>query len=39
MFTIKYRPNTTEDFIGNKNNVQPFIRWLLEWDTNKKKEK
>lgn len=39
MFTIKYKPNKIEDFIGNKNNIQPFIRWLLEWDYNKKKEK
>lgn len=39
MFTIKYRPNKLEDFIGNKNNVQPFIRWLLDWDSNNKKEK
>jgi replication factor C subunit 1 len=39
MFTLKYRPNTIQEFIGNKNNIQPFIRWLLEWDTNNKKEK
>ena len=39
MFTIKYRPNKIEDFIGNTNYVQPFIRWLLEWTPSNKKEK
>ena len=39
MFTIKYKSNKLEDFIGNKNNIQPFIRWLLEWDSTNKKEK
>ena len=39
MYTIKYRPNKLEDFIGNKQLVQPFIQWLLEWDANNKKTK
>lgn len=39
MYTVKYRPNKIEDFVGNKNIVQPFIRWLLEWDPNDKKSK
>lgn len=34
MYTTKYRPNKLEDFVGNTNIIQPFIRWLLEWDTN-----
>jgi len=39
MFTVKYRPNKLEDFIGNKTCIQPFIRWLLEWDLKNKKTK
>ena len=39
MFTIKYRPKKIEDFVGNKNSIQPFIRWLLEWDSKNKKTK
>jgi replication factor C subunit 1 len=39
MYTVKYRPNKLEDFVGNKNIIQPFIRWLLEWDANNKKTK
>jgi replication-associated recombination protein RarA len=39
MYTSKYRPNKLEDFVGNKNVIQPFIRWLLEWDPNNKKTK
>ena len=39
MYTTKYRPNKLEDFVGNKNITQPFIRWLLEWDPNNKKTK
>ena len=39
MYTIKYRPNNLTDFVGNKNVIQPFIRWLLEWDPNNKKTK
>ena len=36
MYTIKYRPNKLEDFVGNKNIIQPLIYWLLEWDPNNK---
>ena len=39
MYTVKYRPNKLENFVGNKNIIQPFIRWLLEWDPNNKKTK
>lgn len=39
MFTTTYRPRTIEDFVGNKQNVLPFIRWLLDWDANDKKKK
>jgi DNA polymerase III delta prime subunit len=39
MYTIKYRPNKLEDFVGNKQVVQPFIRWLLEWNPQDKKSK
>jgi replication factor C subunit 1 len=39
MFTTKYRPKTTEDFIGNKPVILPFIRWLLEWDAKNKKNR
>lgn len=39
MFTTIYRPKKIENFIGNKNVIQPFIRWLLEWDSNDKKNK
>jgi replication factor C subunit 1 len=39
MYTVKYRPNKLDDFVGNKNIIQPFIRWLLEWDPNDKKNK
>ena len=39
MFTVKYRPNKLEDFIGNKSAIQPFIQWLLEWDPTNKKTK
>jgi replication factor C subunit 1 len=34
-----YRPKKIEDFIGNKNIIQPFIQWLLEWDPNNNKNK
>ena len=36
MYTTKYRPNKLEDFVGNKQLVQPFIQWLLEWDPQNK---
>ena len=39
MYTTKYRPKTLKNFIGNKNAIQPFIRWLLEWDPSNKKQK
>jgi len=39
MFTTKYRPNKLDDFVGNKNVIHPFIRWLLEWDPSNKKTK
>jgi replication factor C subunit 1 len=39
MFTSKYRPKKLDDFIGNKNVIMPFIRWLLEWDPKNKKSK
>ena len=39
MYTAKYRPKTLDEFVGNKNVIQPFIRWLLEWDANNKKAK
>jgi len=39
MFTTTYRPKKIEEFVGNKQNVQPFIQWLLEWDANDKKKK
>ena len=39
MFTVKYRPTRLGDFVGNKNVIQPFIQWLLEWDENNKKTK
>lgn len=39
MFTTIYRPKKIDDFIGNKSIIQPFIRWLLEWDPNDKKSK
>jgi replication factor C subunit 1 len=39
MFTTTYRPKKIEDFIGNKQIIQPFIEWLLEWDANDKKRK
>jgi replication-associated recombination protein RarA len=39
MFTATYRPKKIEEFVGNKQIVQPFIEWLLEWDANDKKKK
>lgn len=39
MFTSIYRPKKIDDFIGNKNIIQPFIRWLLEWEPTNKKNK
>jgi replication factor C subunit 1 len=39
MYTIKYRPSKLDNFIGNKKIIQPFIKWLLEWDSSNKKTK
>jgi replication factor C subunit 1 len=39
MFTTIYRPKKIEEFIGNKNIIQPFIQWLLEWEPTNKKNK
>lgn len=39
MYTSKYRPKKLENFIGNKEVIQPFIGWLLDWDDNEKKNK
>jgi len=39
MYTVKYRPNKLDDFVGNKNVIQPFISWLLDWTPTNKKAK
>jgi replication factor C subunit 1 len=39
MFTTIYRPKKIEDFVGNKNIIQSFIQWLLEWEPSNKKNK
>ena len=39
MYTTKYRPNKLSDFIGNKSVIQPFIKWLLEWNPENKNTK
>jgi replication factor C subunit 1 len=39
MYTFKYRPNKLDDFVGNKNVIQPFISWLLDWTPTNKKAK
>lgn len=39
MFTTIYKPKKIEDFVGNRNVIQPFIRWLLEWNADDKKNK
>lgn len=39
MYTTLYRPKKIENFIGNKNIIPTFIKWLLEWDANDKKNK
>jgi replication factor C subunit 1 len=36
MYTSIYRPKKIEKFIGNKEVIQPFIQWLLEWCPNNK---
>lgn len=39
MFTVKYRPTNLSEFIGNRQAIQPFIKWLLDWDGKNKKTK
>lgn len=39
MFTTIYRPKKIDDFIGNRNIIQSFIQWLLEWEPTNKKNK
>jgi len=39
MFTTIYKPKNIDDFVGNKNIIQPFIQWLLEWEPTNKKNK
>ena len=39
MFTTKYRPNKLDDFVGNHKLTQPFMKWLLTWDTSNKKNR
>ena len=39
MFTSKYRPNTIDDFVGNKLAIQSLNNWLLNWDPKNKKTK
>ena len=39
MFTKIYRPNNIDSFIGNKNIISPFIKWLLEWNPEDKKNR
>jgi replication factor C subunit 1 len=35
MFTTKYKPNNIQEFVGNKDAILTFIRWLLNWDSSK----
>ena len=39
MFTSIYKPKKIDNFIGNVSIIQPFIEWLLEWDSMDKKNK
>jgi replication factor C subunit 1 len=39
MFTTKYRPNKLADFVGNEQQIQPFMKWLLTCDPKNKKVK
>lgn len=39
MFTKKYRPTSLESFVGNKHIIPQFIKWLLEWNPEDKKNK
>lgn len=36
MFTQKYKPSSSNNIIGNKNNISNFINWINEWDENNK---
>lgn len=36
MFINKYKPVSSNDIIGNKNNINNFINWLKIWDENNK---
>jgi replication factor C subunit 1 len=39
MFTQVYKPKKLEDFIGNRNTISLFEKWLLEWNSSNKKTK
>jgi replication factor C subunit 1 len=39
MFTQVYKPKKLDDFIGNRNAVPVFEKWLLEWNSSNKKTK
>ena len=39
MFTTIYRPKKIDDFVGNRNIIQTFIQWLLEYEPTNKKNK
>lgn len=39
MYTIKYRPNNLNEFIGNAASVQSLEKWLINWSPNNKKQK
>jgi replication factor C subunit 1 len=39
MFTQVYKPKKLDDFIGNRNAVHVFEKWLLEWNSSNKKTK
>jgi replication factor C subunit 1 len=39
MFTTLYRPKKLDDFVGNHTIIQPFIKWLLEWEPTNNKNK
>jgi replication factor C subunit 1 len=39
MFTIKYKPTVIENFVGNKQLILPFIKWLNAWNANDDKKK
>lgn len=37
MYTTKYRPKKIDDFVGNKQIIPQFAKWLIEWDHKNKK--